>query len=149
MTRFISISILVAAVSFLSGCAPRGETITLDQVLAKSRSAYTEISKSGLPLAVGAALEQTSGELDTILKQSVDSPATLSKSFTEISDSLSALATNAGYTQRAAFTEMANQYREMGSMGGAPTTDQVRLLAARTFTLLTAELSSTRFSVNG
>jgi hypothetical protein len=57
----------------------------------------------------------------------------------------------AGFTQRAAMTELINQYRLIANSSGAQVSvgaPNLKLIAARTFSLLSAEITSTNFRIS-
>ena len=68
-----------------------------------------------------------------------------------LADGLTTLLPKSGFTQRAAMTELIKQYRNLGASSGAPLTlgaPNLKLIAARTYTLLSAELASTTFRIS-
>jgi hypothetical protein len=56
-----------------------------------------------------------------------------------------------GFTQRAAMTELIKQYRQISEASGtqvAVGAANLKLVAARTYSLLSAEITSTNFSIS-
>jgi hypothetical protein len=138
-----SVWVLAALLGMIifSGCAPRGETKTLDEILARAKERFSEnIARlEGLQPPVSEALQLTAKNLD--MAMSSDRPN--SDLVVSISDNLLELSAHAGIPSRAALGELRSQYRELGHTAYTP--DQLRLLAARTLTLLSSELETTRF----
>jgi len=130
----------------LTGCMPRGETKTLSEVLSIAQTRYTEVSKDGLPGDVSTALTSVADSL-AALTSSDDLSAAPQKA-AELGETIAGLVTKAGFTSRAALNEISMQYRMLGGMSGEKlTAAQVRLLASRTYSVLAAELETTRFSL--
>lgn len=137
----------VAATMILVGCAPRGEAHTVDQILNDARSSYAS-TKADVPSDVAPSLTALTGSLDKLagLGGGGDSRQIAGSA----AESLTGLVTKAGFTQRAAMTELISQYRSVAGAQGAPTTlgaPNLKLLVARTYTLLSAELTSTKFRI--
>lgn len=137
----------VAATLVLVGCAPRGESHTVDQILNDARSSYAS-TKVDVPSDVGSSLTTLTGSLDKLagLGGGGDSRQIAGS----VADTLGALVSKAGFTQRPQMSELMNQYRSVAGAQGAPTTlgaPNLKLLVARTYTLLSAELTSTKFRI--
>ena len=70
---------------------------------------------------------------------------------TSLADGLTAMLPKAGFTQRAAMTELIKQYRQIAEGTGAQVTagaPNLKLIAARTYSLLSAEITSTNFRIS-
>ncbi len=125
---------------FTAGCL-RGESRSLDEVFIAAKDRYAEASKTELPPEVSQTMERVVVDLDKIAAgNSSDSL------ITEVLEGLSALLPHAGYTVRPALTEIRNQYVELLN-GDDPSQQELRLLAARTFSTLEEELQGSRFSI--
>lgn len=144
---------IVLAVVTLVSCAPRGETITLDEVLAKAERRYSElvvaakVSPAAQPLfaAVTSQVKEVASKLprnSQKLAQEIDAAG-----LKDMGDDLAKIILHAGYTNRPALTEIAGQYRALSAL---PSVDpaQLKLLVARTYSILAAELETTQFSVS-
>lgn len=147
LTR-ISALLLIASTVVSLGCAPRGESHTVDQILNDARSAYKEVSVQVAP-EVDSALKTLTQSLDRLAGLQGGGDARQVSS--GVVDNLSGLVSRAGYTQRAAMTELINQYRTISTSQGAPLTlgaPNLKLVVARTYTILSSELASTKFKVS-
>ena len=63
----------------------------------------------------------------------------------EVGAALGELVDRAGYTTRPALTEVCAQYMNLSTNQQQPKPEQVKLLAARTYTLLASELETNQF----
>lgn len=145
--------VVLASLVVLSSCAPRGETITLDEVLSRAEKRYSEASTSvkltGEAQTGVASLSSQVRELASRLPRAKQSsgktiePASLKG----VSEGLAEMVTRAGYTNRAAMSELAEQFRVLSTQ---PKVDaaQVKLLVARTYSVISSELETTKFSVS-
>lgn len=140
---FVLIFILAALVS---GCAPRGETKSLDEVLQLAKDRYAEVAAKAPEGAVRGSLDALTQELDRLVA-SKGAAATQAR---QISMLLSGLTDKAGFTARPGLTELSQQYRRIASSGDVPANEgsRVKLLVARTYNLVASELESTKFSVS-
>jgi hypothetical protein len=145
--RFSSLVVSSVMLVVASGCAPRGESHTVEQILADARSAYQSVATSA-PAETGAALKFLATSLDRIAGLGGGGEAKVISQ--EIAAMLSELSPKAGYTVRPAMAELVNQYRTIAGNNdsalsiGAP---NLKLLAARTYALVTSELKTTQFKV--
>ncbi|MDZ4785953.1 MAG: hypothetical protein SGJ02_07745 [bacterium] len=137
-------TLIIALLSFIvSGCAPRGETKTIEQLLsiAQDRMARAEVHHtSQVPQDVSTlkvSLEKALSLTDT---------ASITKVMSEIGNTIGVLIPHAGMTSRASLNELSNQYKELAKVGN-PTSDQVKLLVARTLHTVASELETTQFSL--
>lgn len=138
----------VCALVVVVGCGPRGESHSLDQVFADARSSFTSVGTTGVPSDVAEALKKLAGDLDT-LADKAKSDSTDAKGLAKgIGDTLDELVSRSGMTQRPSITELVNQYRAASHSGALKTGDaNLRLLTARTYTLLSSELQTTKFGL--
>ena len=134
----------------LAGCPPRGETITLDQslLIAKERYAGAILTyKTNVPAEVAPSLDSINSGLERLA--GVSTQAGYQEEAKAIAENLRPLVTKAGYTSRAALDEILKQYVVAAegtvAIDFAPGT--AKLLAQRTYHLLSAELENTRFSL--
>lgn len=141
---------LLVALLLATGCMPRGETITLDQSLDVAKERYSNavlLNKEKVPPDVMPSLENIRSSLDRLA--SVTSEAGYQQESKIISDSLKPLVTKAGYTSRLSLDEIVKQYdvaaNQSVKIDFAPGT--AKLLAQRTYHVISAELESTRFSL--
>ena len=142
----LSLAVIFAA-GVLSGCAPRGESKDLDEILLIARNKYQEISKADVGNDVGKDLEALNQHLESISGLRGNAPVV--DSLKQTAEILTKVTDHSGYTQRTAMTELATQYRQISASKELPTvgTPVLKLLAARTFTIVTAELESTKFKL--
>jgi hypothetical protein len=106
------------------------------------------VGTTGVPSDVAEALKKLAGDLDT-LADKAKSDATDAKVLAKgIGDTLDGLVARSGMTQRPSITELVNQYRAASHSGALKTGDaNLRLLTARTYTLLSSELQTTKFGL--
>lgn len=147
-SKLLSICVAACTAFLVSGCGPRGESHTVEQVFSDARAAYSQMSAQVAP-EVGAALKNVTASLDKIAGQGGGGDARQISG--SLADGLTDLLPKAGFTQRAAMTELINQYRQLSTASGAPLTlgaANLKLVAARTYTILSAELTSTKFRIS-
>lgn len=147
LTRISALLVVVSSLVSI-GCAPRGESHTVDQILNDARSAYRDVSVQVAP-EVDSALKTLTQSLDRLAGLQGGGDARQVSG--GVVDTLSSLVSKAGYTQRAAMTELINQYRTISTSQGAPLTlgaPNLKLVVARTYTILSSELASTQFRVS-
>lgn len=129
----------------VSSCLPRGETHTLDQVLGDAQIRYQSQSRELTNAEVAKAI----GEIETKIQEMLAGGDRFDyrAAGTQVSDQLYAVAPHAGYTSRPALGELASQYRNLpaGATHGAAA--RVKLLVARTYSLLSSELEGARFGL--
>lgn len=139
----VSISSLLILVA-LSSCAPRGETRALDEIYRQAVEDYT------VKLAAASTVPDltTLQDLKSLLEKLAQPGATASVSddAATVATLLAGLAPKAGYTSRPALGEIADQFRSL-SLEPESAAATRKLLAARTFILLTSELETTQFKV--
>jgi hypothetical protein len=146
-SRFISLIVSTSAALLVSGCGPRGESHTIEQIFTDARASYADMSGQVTP-DVSPALTNLTSSLDKIAGQGGGGDARQISA--SLADGLTALLPKAGFTQRAAITELINQYRSLAASTGAPLTlgaANLKLIAARTYSILSAELASTKFRI--
>jgi hypothetical protein len=139
---------LVPVIAFLmvtSGCY-RGESNSLGEVVASAKSAYTSTSKAGVPAPMASTVEKTVAALDRLAGLSGTVAAAAARdSAREVGANLASLIEHANPTVRPAMAELTKQYvaASEGSIeAGSP---HVRLLVSRTYWLLAAEMTSSKF----
>jgi hypothetical protein len=150
LNKIISLALLTSSLMLASGCAPRGETQNMNDLLAQARDRLRVAEQGAASSPAKQQVAQVVEKLGAIEK--VQDPAVLKPATLELSALLSDLMPRAGYTVRPSFAEISAQYRELGN--GAPvTTDsskpgapEIRLLLVRTYSLLASELETGKFS---
>lgn len=142
------VSVVAFSASVLVGCAPRGESHTVEQILADARSAYQSASGGATP-DVSGNLKSLTTSLDRIAGLGGGGDARQIAS--DIANGLTDLSVRAGYTVRPAMAELVSQYRTVSEKSDAPVSigaANLQLLAARTYSLLASELNTTQFRVS-
>ena len=148
LSRFFSVVISGAAVCGVVGCGPRGESHTVDQILTDARSNY-QSAAGRIPSETSAALKFLGSSLDRIAGIGGGGDAKVVSE--EIANALTDLSGKAGYTVRPAMAEIINQYRTIAAADSAAKVAignaNLKLLAARTYSLITSELNTTQFKI--
>ena len=141
--------VLVGVTSVLVvGCGPRGESHTVDEIFTDAKAGYVDVSNKASP-ELGTSLKTLSGSLDRLA--GIGGGGDSRQVSSEIAGTLTTLSQKAGYTARPALAELINQYRSIANSSGAPAklgAANLKLLAARTYSLLTAELSTSQFRLS-
>lgn len=146
--KLVRLCCIAAISTSVFGCLPRGESHSLDQVFNDARGSYiSESLAGGAPAEVSEQLKRVTVALDGFA--GVNGVTVAPPSCNELADTLQGLSTHANYTVRPALAEIVNQLRGLEAGGkkvevGTPT---VKLLASRIYTLLTSELTTTKFKV--
>lgn len=146
-SRIFSFVVAAASLAFVSGCAPRGESHSVEQILNDARAAYSGMSQDVSP-DVSTALKSLTGSLDKLAGLGGGGDARQVSA--NVAEGLNSLITRSGFTQRPAMAELINQYRTLSTSTGAPTAlgaPNLKLVVARTYTILTSELTSTKFKL--
>lgn len=144
-TRFVSTLVCLISCVSIVGCGPRGESHSIDQILSDARGGYESVAGK-VSTNEGAAIKSLASNIDKVAGIGGGGDARSLSS--DIASQLEGLSVRAGYTARPAMAELVNQYRNVaadksaGLSIGAP---HLKLLAARTYSLLTAELNTTQF----
>lgn len=126
----------------LNGCL-RGESRSLDEIYDTALGAFNDSESTGLPADVSQHLEKASSKIKSMV---AEGGMVHSQTLHEISAALTELLPRAGYTVRPALTELRNQYAGLEQFPNV-TSSQVKLLGARTLSLLADELNSTKFGL--
>jgi hypothetical protein len=137
-----------AALVVVAGCAPRGESHSIEQILTDSRASYQSVAGSA-PQDTSASLKFLTGSLDRIAGLGGGGEAKVISQ--EIANMLTELGPKSGYTVRPAMAELVNQYRVIASKNDGPISigsPNLKLLAARTYSLIASELKTTQFKVS-
>ena len=143
--RFVSALVCVVSVVSLAGCGPRGESHTVDQILTDARGGYESVANKASPNDTSAIRSLTSN-IDKVAGIGGGGDARALSS--DIAAQLEGLSVRAGYTARTAMAELVNQYRNVAADKGSNLSigaPHLKLLAARTYSLLTAELNTSQF----
>lgn len=140
--------VVVCLLSF--GCKPRGETISLDQSLeiAKQRFAKARLlSQTKVPADVSASLDNLKTDLERL--STVASLQSYQQESKSIAEALKPLVAKSGYASRVSIEEIYKQYvmasETSADFAFAPGT--AKLLAQRTYHVLSSELENTRFAL--
>ena len=147
------ILVLCLCLISLVGCGPRGETKTLAEVLSLAKESFAQAVAHVSDAQVKAQVSEVSTNLEKILADSAsangNAGAAVSTSTVAIADKLGELVKVAGFPTRPAMGELATQFRVLSTDAGkgAVNPARVKLLAARTYSLLASELETTQFSV--
>ncbi len=146
--RYFLILMISCSLLGLVGCAPRGETKSVEQVLEDAKARYQEVKPTGnLAANVSSTLTSLTSNMSSIER----GIAGLSQSAGEIAEGLTALERHAGYTSRASMAELIGQYRSLAATSSeaeSSTAAAAKLLVARTYNLLASELETTQFALN-
>jgi len=125
-------------------CGPRGETRSLDEVVANARELFYSNSEGKLAPEVKEELVEVAKRLDMVASNSNSS----AQNAADIARYLDQLIAKAGYTSRPALGELFNQWTALANAPeGTIYKPSERLLAARTFFALGSELEGVRFSL--
>jgi hypothetical protein len=132
-----------------AGCAPRGETNTLDEILRASKERYLSASKN-TPSSpeVSGKLKELDGLLNSL--ESPKDASTINVNSQAVAGALQPLILHAGLTSRPALTEISEQYRAFSAKDlrdFAAQRSAMRLLVSRTYSALASELEAVRFSL--
>lgn len=149
--KIISLSTLLGLSLMAGACAPRGETQSLAEILSQQRDRYRSAEIRAKDVSVKAQLDQVIQKLAHI--ENVQDPGALKPATGELRAALAELLPHTGYTVRPALSEIVSQYQAL-SNGSALTTDpalagspEIRLLLARTYSVLASELETGKFSL--
>lgn len=130
----------------IAACAPRGETHTLDQVLKDAKTSFSQSFKANInDSAVKEKVTPISDKLESVL--SASSQTAIKTNMQDVGIMLSKVILNAGYPSRPAMGALISQYNNMSQSAAEVSPAAVKLLVARTYTLLAAELNGMRFKV--
>lgn len=137
-----------ALVVLVTACAPRGENQSVDEVLNSQARTFKALNYADkVRPEINKNLGEIATKLETLSSGKISSEVgTLS---TQIAVMLTDLTNHAGYTSRPAMTELVNQYRSLSQDHESRAADQgaLKLLVARTYSLLSSELETTKFSL--
>lgn len=139
--------LIVLLAASVIGCAPRGESKSVSELLAESKARYAQVNKDGLDAAASKALADLTAKLEVMEKAS--DAAGLKASAKSAAQALAVLNDKAGYTQRPAIGELTAEFRGFGQ-NAAPDADlgaASKLLVSRTYMLLAAELETMKFKL--
>lgn len=144
-SRLVSALVCIVSCASVVGCGPRGEAHTVDQILSDARGGYDSVASKAQATDTGAIRTLTSN-IDKVAGIGGGGDARSLSS--DIASQLEGLSVRAGYTARPAIAELVNQYRNVAADKGSSVSigaPHLKLLAARTYSLLTAELNTTQF----
>ncbi|MCB0340089.1 MAG: hypothetical protein KDD53_10820 [Bdellovibrionales bacterium] len=128
------------------GCAPRDEYKSVDQLLNNARSSFEQVKDSGTA-DVNAQVSSIVSALDNALQ--IEDAGGRQRELLKASEALNALLYRANYTTRPAMHELVTQWRGLATdESDKVATASVKLLAARTLTLMTSEMETTKFGLS-
>jgi len=138
----------LSMVMILSGCGPRGETRTLEELLQDSSQRFAASQQVKLAVGVSGSVARLAEQLQSALNLSKgETGSELKTVLSTIGSSLGDLTPTAGYTSRPALGELSQQYLQLGGPDSdGVSAEQVSLLVSRTYNLLASELETNRFS---
>jgi hypothetical protein len=139
-TMFKKIIILCLLTLLAAACGPRGETNSLEQVFSAAKADFTKSKKAQVPAVVTKDFEFIEQSLAKIVATDFSKAEALAP---DIAKALVRISRHSGYTVRPSIGELANQYLVLAERETASAS--VKLLVARTYSLLAQELASTAF----
>jgi len=136
--------VLLVLATMTAGCLPRGETRTLDEVLATARERFQRVEQTAVAAEVAQTLKQVTARMDGTLNAAAADAA--KEDLRQAGDLVDSLILRAGYTSRPALGEISAQLRALGTSPHVEAS-QVKLVVARAYGLLASELETTKFSI--
>lgn len=143
-STFRAAFLILMVCTLLGGCAPRGETRSLGELLQNAKNRYSISLSSGNSIAVVS--EELKGLVVAVTKLETGNVGQRSSSANEAARRMMKLLPHAGYTARPAFAELATQFKTLSDRGSGSAATS-KLLAMRTYNLLSRELETTRFQL--
>lgn len=146
--RIVSLLCVGASLLAVSGCAPRGESHSVEQILSDARSAYMQAASS-VGGDTAASLKYLTGSLDRLAGIGGGGDAKAVSG--EVATALKDLSGKVGYTVRPALAELVSQYSTVSEDAGNSVSigaPNLKLLVARTYALMTSELKTTQFRIS-
>lgn len=139
--------LLVVAITVgLIACAPRGESKSLNEVVAIAKNRFALVQEVPVDAAVKESLKPVVKALEDIVNNPRGGGVT--KNSKVIAVALSELSMRTSYTNRPALGELLSQYLVMSTTPASEVNGaSVKLLAARTYSLLASELETRRFTL--
>lgn len=143
MKRFLA-AVLIGATLF--GCGPRGETKNLSEIFDNARARYSAALGGTADISGAVDLRLVSQRLGELADQATRGKVAGAE-ITGMASTLTALINHAGPTNRPGFDELVNQFRafQVDEANSAQAAASLKLLLARTYTLLANELETTKF----
>lgn len=150
----LSFCACAAILCFCAGCQPHGETNSLDVTFLRAQADYQEVKRELPRGGVAAPIALRVKELEENLAQiaGASQSGEVYPYCRQADEGLRELLSHAGYPSRPAVEELARQYQQCADGLAAaydPATRRsaLRLLVARTYNLLQAELEGARFGL--
>lgn len=137
---------LILALILVAGCAPRGESKSLGEVIDTGKARYMAAKSAKVSDEIQTKLAALTGRLDEVLnaaKQGNVDAAALG----QVDEMLSDLILHAGVTARAGMNQLSKQYRELSASTDSASAGAVGLLVGRTYSAIGAELETTKFGL--
>lgn len=140
------LNILIISIGLIiTGCGPRGESRSLDEILASAKSEYHAQIASVTP-EIKPDIDRLTRGLERSLA-GVDVASDVRADFSEVEGAMMNLIGKAGYTSRPALGELMSQFRSIANGENSYSKEQVVLLVARTYFLLSTELKTAKFGI--
>lgn len=137
--KVLSITLLIG---FASGCLPRGESLSLDQILADAKSRYESVAQTEVKPEISEKIKVITTALDQL---STDVTSDSIKLSNEIADAITDLTPYAGTTNRPALYELSLQLKTVAEKKQTMPLNERKLISSRVFGALAAELETVKF----
>lgn len=137
---------LLVTILMVVGCAPRGESKSLTEIIEAGKARYMAAKGVKLSDDIQSKLTSLTSKLDDALS-AAQSGNINSVTLSQIDEMLSDMVGHAGVTARAGINQLAKQYRELSSSEGGVNSGAVGLLVGRTYSAIGAELETTKFGL--
>ena len=146
--RGLSLVVFVLVGAALSGCAPRGETRSLQQVLETARYQFAKLVREEQSEPLKGTLLGVAKDLEAMVSAN-GVGAQVTQSSNAVATTLNALIQTAGYTSRASMREILMQHRVLSNDASKAEVNpaRVKLLVARTYSVISSEVATTKFAV--
>ncbi|RIL06110.1 MAG: hypothetical protein DCC75_11115 [Proteobacteria bacterium] len=136
----------ILAVLVLASCQPRGETRKLDEILSGARSHFNQELNSAGPAAIKDDTRTRLVALGQSLEEAISAGDGRAAAHKKIAEQIEYLTPRSGYTSRASLSELVEQHRSISETAENSAASS-KLLVARTYTLLSSEMETTRFGL--
>lgn len=130
---------------FLLTACPRGESITLNNLLENEKKVFLSTNRNDLNQESSEKVENIVRSLERLERTEDLKSAGLE--FKSIASDLDILAPHTGFTNRAPLTELKNEFLSFNENLANKNKSTLNLLSARTYSWLTSELVSTKFGL--
>ena len=156
-SKFLQIILTaIFVLATLQGCAPRGESKSLDEVLAGSKARYSKVQNNKVPSKVESEVKEVSQLLNKIeaivySEPNRDTKGDISNSAGKLADAIESLIPFAGYASRPGLNELRTQLTSLAENAlGDPMfyNSKAKLLIARTYIAMASEMESSAFNIS-